>query len=79
MSKQDREKWNKRYAENSYHKNNSVKLVVEWLPKLPVNRALDVACGVANNRSRSRFIKCVNLNKNNEINLRYRKNNHANF
>jgi len=45
MSKQDREKWNKRYAENSYHKNNPVTLVEEWLPKLPVGRALDVACG----------------------------------
>ena len=45
MSKQDREKWNKRYTENSYHKNNPVTLVEEWLPKLPVGRALDVACG----------------------------------
>ena len=27
MSKQDREKWNKRYTENSYHKNNPVMLV----------------------------------------------------
>lgn len=45
MSKQDREKWNKRYAENSYHKNNPVMLVEEWLPKLRVGRALDVACG----------------------------------
>jgi len=45
MSKQDREKWNKRYAENSYHKNNPVTLVEEWLPKLPVGKALDVACG----------------------------------
>ena len=45
MSNQDREKWNKRYSENSYHKNNPVTLVEEWLPKLPVGRALDVACG----------------------------------
>ncbi|MCW8902017.1 MAG: methyltransferase domain-containing protein [Gammaproteobacteria bacterium] len=50
MSKQDRDKWNKRYAENSYHKNNPVTLnpvtlVEEWLPKLPVGKALDVACG----------------------------------
>lgn len=45
MSQQDREKWNKRYAENSYHKNNPVTLVEEWLPKLSVGKALDVACG----------------------------------
>lgn len=45
MSKQDREKWNKRYTEDSYNKNNPVTLVEEWLPKLPVGRALDVACG----------------------------------
>jgi len=45
MSKQDRDKWNKRYVEHSDHKHNPVTLVEEWLPKLPVGRALDVACG----------------------------------
>lgn len=49
MSKQDRDKWNQRYSENSYHKNNPVALLEEWLPKLPVGKALDVACGAGRN------------------------------
>ena len=49
MSKQDRIKWNQRYAEGSYNKNNPVTLVQDWLPGLPVGRALDVACGAGRN------------------------------
>jgi SAM-dependent methyltransferase len=49
MSKQDRDKWNQRYAEDSYHKNNPVVLLEEWLPKLSVGKALDVACGAGRN------------------------------
>ena len=49
MSEQDRNKWNQRYAEDSYHKNNPVTLVEEWLPRLPAGRALDVACGAGRN------------------------------
>ena len=49
MSKQDRIKWNQRYAEDSYHKNNPVTLVEDWLPRIPVGRALDVACGAGRN------------------------------
>ena len=49
MSKQDRIKWNQRYAEDSYHKNNPVTLVEDWLPGIPVGRALDVACGAGRN------------------------------
>jgi SAM-dependent methyltransferase len=49
MSKQDRDKWNQRYAEGGYHKNNPVTLVEQWLPGLPVGRALDVACGAGRN------------------------------
>ena len=45
MSEQDRKKWNQRYAEDNYHKNNPVTLVEDWLPSLPVGKALDVACG----------------------------------
>jgi SAM-dependent methyltransferase len=45
MSEQDRNKWNQRYAEGSYQKNSPVTLVEDWLPRLPVGRALDVACG----------------------------------
>ena len=49
MSEQDRNKWNQRYAEDSYHKNNPVTLVEDWLPGLPGGRALDVACGAGRN------------------------------
>ena len=49
MSKQDRIKWNQRYAEDSYHKNNPVTLVEDWLARIPVGRALDVACGAGRN------------------------------
>ena len=49
MSELDRNKWNQRYAEDSYHKNNPVTLVEDWLPKIPVGRALDVACGAGRN------------------------------
>ena len=49
MSEQDREKWNQRYAEDSYHKNNPVTLVEDWLQRLPVGKALDVACGPGRN------------------------------
>lgn len=49
MSEQDRNKWDQRYAEDSYQKNNPVTLVEEWVPRLPVGRALDVACGAGRN------------------------------
>ncbi len=49
MSKQDRDKWNQRYAEDNYHKNNPVTLVADWLPRIPVGRALDIACGAGRN------------------------------
>jgi tellurite methyltransferase len=49
MSNEDRNKWNQRYAEDSYHKNNPVTLLENWLPQLPVGRALDVACGAGRN------------------------------
>jgi SAM-dependent methyltransferase len=49
MSEQDRNKWNQRYAEDGYHKNNPVTLVEDWLPRFPVGRALDVACGAGRN------------------------------
>jgi len=49
MSDLDREKWNQRYRQGSYNKNNPVTLVEQWLPGLPVGRALDVACGAGRN------------------------------
>ncbi len=49
MSKQDRTKWDQRYAEDSYQKNNPVTLLQDWLPKFPAGKALDVACGIGRN------------------------------
>ncbi len=49
MSKQDREKWDQRYTEDSNRKNNPVFLVEDWLTEIPVGKALDVACGAGRN------------------------------
>lgn len=49
MSMQDKTKWDQRYAEDSYQKNNPVTLLEEWLPKFPPGKALDVACGPGRN------------------------------
>ncbi len=49
MSKLDQEKWDLRYSEDSYRKNNPVTLLQDWLPKLPVGKALDLACGAGRN------------------------------
>jgi SAM-dependent methyltransferase len=49
MSELDRNKWDQRYAEDSYQKNNPVTLLEDWVPRLPVGRALDVACGAGRN------------------------------
>ena len=49
MSTEDRNKWNLRYAEDSYRKTNPVTLLSDWLPKIPVGNALDVACGAGRN------------------------------
>ncbi len=49
MSEEDRSKWDQRYAEDSYNKGNPVRLLEEWLPQVPVGKALDVACGAGRN------------------------------
>lgn len=49
MSERDRDKWNHRYATDSQRKNNPVELLVDWMPRLPRGRALDVACGAGRN------------------------------
>ena len=49
MSKADRNKWNQRYAEDSYRKSNPVSLVTDWLPRITPGKALDVACGAGRN------------------------------
>ena len=49
VSTEDRDKWNQRYAEDSYRKSNPVSLLSEWLPRVPPGKALDVACGAGRN------------------------------
>ncbi len=49
MSTEDRNKWNQRYAEDSYRKGNPVTLIEDWVPNIPIGRALDVACGAGRN------------------------------
>ncbi|MDH3761465.1 MAG: class I SAM-dependent methyltransferase [Gammaproteobacteria bacterium] len=49
MSELDRIKWQQRYLEDSYRKNNPVTLVSDWLPAMPPGKALDVACGAGRN------------------------------
>lgn len=49
MSTEDRDKWDQRYAEDSYRKSNPVDLLSDWLPRIRVGKALDVACGAGRN------------------------------
>jgi SAM-dependent methyltransferase len=49
MSKHDRDKWNQRYVQRYDHKRHGATIFQDWLPKLPVGRALDVACGAGGN------------------------------
>ena len=49
MSDEDRSKWDQRYAEDSYNKGNPVRLLEDWLPRIPPGKALDVACGAGRN------------------------------
>ncbi len=49
MSQQDRSKWNKRYAEDSYGKANPITLLEDWIEEIPTGKALDVACGAGRN------------------------------
>ena len=47
MSEQDRNKWDQRYAENSQRKRvQPGEFIAQWIDKVPVGRALDVACGL---------------------------------
>lgn len=46
MSTEERDAWNARYAEGRYTpRAETSPLLMEWLPSIPVGRALDVACG----------------------------------
>jgi SAM-dependent methyltransferase len=50
MSDADRDKWERRYAEDSYTaRTHPTALLEEWLTRLPRGRALDMACGAGRN------------------------------
>ena len=49
MSREDRNKWNKRYAEDSYRKGNPVTLLENWIEHIPRGKAIDIACGSGRN------------------------------
>ena len=49
MSEIDRQKWDQRYAGDTYRKGNPVTLVEDWVSSAPVGKALDVACGAGRN------------------------------
>jgi SAM-dependent methyltransferase len=50
VSEVERDKWDERYRSGSYEgRTHPTALLAEWLPRLPVGRALDVACGAGRN------------------------------
>lgn len=49
MAQEDRDKWNKRYAEDSYRKGNPVTLLENWIEHVPAGKAIDIACGAGRN------------------------------
>ena len=53
MTDEEREKWDARYATGEYSpRKHPSPFLEEWLPRLPVGRALDVACGTGRNALR---------------------------
>lgn len=50
MSVAERQEWERRYGEADYQPRwDPSPLLVEWLPRLPKGRALDLACGTGRN------------------------------
>jgi SAM-dependent methyltransferase len=49
MAQEDRDKWNKRYAEDSYRKGNPVTLLENWIEHISPGKAIDIACGTGRN------------------------------
>ena len=50
MSAAEREKWDARYRDGAYEsRTHPTALLAAWLPRLPRDRALDVACGAGRN------------------------------
>ncbi len=53
MSEVDREKWDGKYADGSYHTRTWPSPLLEaWLDRFPPGRALDIACGTGRNALR---------------------------
>jgi tellurite methyltransferase len=50
VSEADRQKWNSRYSQGAFgQRSHPNALLRQWLPELPVGRALDIACGAGRN------------------------------
>jgi tellurite methyltransferase len=50
MSDAERNKWNERYRDGAYERRtHPTALLAAWISRLPVGRALDVACGAGRN------------------------------
>jgi tellurite methyltransferase len=50
VSRAERDKWDERYRSGAYEdRTHPTALLVDWLPRLPRGRALDVACGAGRN------------------------------
>lgn len=50
MTREERDAWNERYANGTYTaRSEPTPFLVEWLPRIPVGRALDVATGTGRN------------------------------
>ena len=53
MTDADRDKWQRRYAEDGHKpRTHPTPLLEEWLPRFPRGRALDLACGAGRNALR---------------------------
>jgi SAM-dependent methyltransferase len=50
VSEAERDKWDERYRSGSYEgRTHPTALLADWIARLPVGRALDVACGAGRN------------------------------
>lgn len=50
MGQHDRDKWNRRYREGAYaERGHPSRILGDWLGRVPVGRAADVACGAGRN------------------------------
>jgi SAM-dependent methyltransferase len=50
VTEAERDKWNERYRSGSYvAREHPTALLAQWAPRLPIGKALDVACGAGRN------------------------------